>query len=70
MDVTSLSLPDESGTPSRPIRPAPDPAAGQVFADNVDETGEIERPDFVVYVEPKKGEIMVRVPPEKINPPR
>ena len=42
MDVTSLSLPDESGTPSRPIRPAPDPAAGQVFADNVDETGEIE----------------------------
>ena len=42
MDVTSLSLPDESGTPSRPIRPAPDPAAGQVFADNVDGTGEIE----------------------------
>ncbi|MCC0039746.1 MAG: histidine kinase [Brucellaceae bacterium] len=25
---------------------------------------------LVVYVEPKKGEIMVRVPPEKINPPR
>lgn len=25
---------------------------------------------LVMYVEPRKGEMTVRIPPEKINPPR